>query len=269
VTNEEQIYALFVSANPVADVDSLLLPPEDGSIPQPTDLRVVGESVGILDIGATLPKMRGRYLSVAAVLLAVVGFGAFLIRDVASPEPAVSTQRTVAVDAIVRVEEFFVALDSGDVDGAVGLLDDPLGSIYFPALDEVTSTDHVVDYLEFYDVLGGHTDLSDCISERMGPRSIVTCQADQQIDALIPIGLEFPPFPLIFEVWDAGIRRISFDPASKPVFDHVFGSSRFFDFFDRHIRPNGLAQDSGGPVWSKENGERVVELVQLYIAEWG
>jgi hypothetical protein len=241
--------------------------PEDNPVDHPANLQVVSDTPPDLDTGGKPPKGRGRYLTLAAVIIAVIGFGALMLRDLGVLEPAVGTQPAPAIDPIAQVESFFVALDSGNVDAAVALLDSPLASIYFPALDEVTSLDQVVDYFEFYGIMGGRTEVLDCVSERMGPRSIVTCQVDQQVDALIPLGLEFPPFPLIFEVWDSGIRRIGLDSASKPVFDHVFGSSRFFDFNDRHIRPNGLAKDSGGPVWSKENGERILELLRLYLAE--
>jgi hypothetical protein len=97
--------------------------------------------------------------------------------------------------------------------------------------------------------------------------SVVICQVGQQVDALIPIGLEFSPFSMVLEVWDAGTRRIGLDSLRKPTFDYVVGSSRCFDFYDRHIKPSGIAQGSSGPVWSKENGQRTVDLAQLCLAE--
>jgi hypothetical protein len=147
----------------------------------------------------------------------------------------------------------------GDVDGAVTSLDAPLGSIYFPALDEATSTNQVVDSFEFYGAAGGRTELLDCVFDRMEPPSVVTCQVDQQVDALIPIGLEFSSFSMVLEVWDAETSRIGRDSLRKPTFDHVVGSSRCFDFYNRHIKPNGPAQGSGAPARSKENGQRIAE----------
>lgn len=267
MTKDEQIYALFVEANPYPDMESLPVEPEDVPSHVTAYLHVVNGTTSAAPRGADRRARRMRGLTVAAVLVAVVGFGALVIRDLGAPGPAVGTLPTVAPDPVEQVEEFIWLLDSGDVDGAVALLESPLGSIYFPAVDEVTGTTQVADYFEFYLAIGGHTTLSDCVSDPSGPRTLVTCRADQQVDALVPIGLEFPEFPMIFEVWDAGIRRIGWDLKSEADFDNVFWSSRFFEFNDRYLRPNGLVRDSGAPIWSKANGERVVELVEQFLDE--
>jgi hypothetical protein len=59
----------------------------------------------------TLTTRRARYRSAAALVLAVISLGIFLVRDLSAPEPAVSTQPGAAVNPITMVEEFFFALD--------------------------------------------------------------------------------------------------------------------------------------------------------------
>jgi len=259
MTKDERIYALFVEANPFQRPEELSdVPVTDQSTA--AHLQVVGGEVYV----GTPPPARPRSirgLSIAATVLALVGFTGLLLRNGATPDPSAGVAPQIA-----RVHEFMDRVDGGDVDGAVELLEDPLGAIYFPAIDEVTTTAQVADYLEFYLAVGGRTTLSDCTAEASGPRVIVTCQADQQVEVLIPIGLEFPVFQLTFEVWDAGIRSIAWDASGGPGISEVFFSSRFFEFRNLYMAPNGLVQGNGAPVWSHTNGEAVKELVREFLA---
>lgn len=261
MTKDEQIYALFVEANPFSDLERLQDTPRSDHGGAGGHLQVVGADVPRAD-EPVARRQTIRGLSLAAAFLVLVGFGALLLRDAVTQDVSVGTSPQIA-----QVHEFIDRIDNGDVDGAVELLENPLGAIYFPAIDEVTSTAQVADYLEFYVAIGGHTSLSDCTAEPSGPGMVVTCQADQQVDALVPIGLEFAAFPMTFEVWNAGIRRISWAASSRAGITDTFFSSRFFEFVDLYMKPNDLVQDSGAPVWSKANGELMTELVGEFLGE--
>jgi hypothetical protein len=153
------------------------------------------------------------------------------------------------------------------VGGAAQLLSDPLGTVWFIPMDQVNSTDQIVDYLDFYVAIGIETEFSECGSENVGPRQVVTCRANQQSDALLPLGLEFPPFDMTFEIWDDGIRTIGWVQDNPDDFDIAFADSRFFEFRSAVLEPRGLVQSTAAPAWSKENGILIVQLLEEFLAE--
>jgi hypothetical protein len=153
------------------------------------------------------------------------------------------------------------------VGGAAQLLSDPLGTAWFIPIDQVNSTDQIVDYLDFYAAIGIETELSECGSENVGPRQVVTCRANQQSDVLLPLDLEFPPFDITFEIWDHSIRTIGWVQDIPDDFDVAFADSRFFEIRSAVLEPRGLVQSTGAPVWSKENGILIVQLLEELLAE--
>lgn len=266
MTKDEQVYAHFVEANPFPDVEEL---PDARGI---NNVRAIGhlQVVGVDALGTNAQmktSKRRRGLLAVAMLLVLMGMSALLVRALGVEGSAVGSQQEVGASEIAHVQRFIAMLDAGNIDAAIELLDDPLGSIYFPAIDEVTDSAQVADYFEFYRAMGGHTALTNCVARMSGPRTVVTCDADQQVDVLVPIGLEFPVLPMDFEVWDAGIRRIIWSPAGEDHIQAVFSSSRFFEFRDSYLEPRGLVMASGAPKWSKANAERIAELVVEFLAE--
>ena len=279
MSDVEQIYALFVEANPVVDPATLpeTLPearPVLHSVPNDPDASDDGsEPISSLKPPAPRISNRRTALVAAAVLIAVIGIAALLSRssseEVAPPamQPgSTSTQAMAPVTAVAQAEAFIGRLDSGDVDGAIELLADAVGSIWFPPLGQVTSTDDVRDYLDFYRAIGTKTALSDCTSQLDGPRTIVICQANQQSEVLAPLGLDFPIFPMQFQVWEDGIRTVEFGPGGTAGMSTAFNVSSFFKFRAEELVPRGLVQDSGDPIWSKANGELMRVLVIEFLA---
>ena len=272
----EQIYALFVEANPVVDPATL---PETYEDARPMLRAVPANEDGVVDaivpVPGSSPRRSNRRTAVlaAAVAIMVVGVATMLLRssagDVAPPatEPSTSiTEAFVPVTPTAQATAFIDRLAAGDIDGAIELLADPLGSIWFPPLGQVTSSEDVRAYLDFYLAIGTATDLSGCTSELSGPRTIVICQADQQSTLLEQIGLDFPVYAMQFQVWKDGIRIIEFGPGGSQGMNAAFTNSRFFEFRDTMLIPRGLVQESGDPVWSKTNGELMWELVSEFLA---
>ena len=276
----EQIYALFVEANPVVDVESL---PETYQ-----ETGTVLHAVPTIDAAdgarrpssvaprATLTSNRRTALvaASAAVAILVLGIAAMFLRastnDAVPPATGPSTPTTqafVPVTPLAQAEAFIARLDAGDVDGAIALLADPLGSIWFPALGQATNTEDVRDYLDFYRALGTTTDLSDCTAALNGPSTTVICQASQQSEVLVPLGLDFPVFPMEFHVWIDGIRVIEFGPGGASGMSTAFNVSRFFEFRSKVLVPAGLVQESGDPIWSKANGELMKVLIAGFLAD--
>jgi hypothetical protein len=278
MSDVEQIYALFVEANPVSDPATLPETYEEAR-PMlravPSDMNGTDEDERYVPIPGQVSRRRNRRtaLVAAAVAVLVVGVAAMLLRlsadDAAPPatDPTTSiTEAFVPVSATAQATTFVDRLDAGDVDGAIGLLADPLASIWFPPLGQVTSTEDVRDYLEFYDAIGTTTKLSECTSEVSGPGTIVTCQANQQSEVLTPLGLEFPVFQMQFQIWNDGIRTIEFGLEGTAGMNAAFNSSRFFEFRNKVLIPRGLIQESLDPIWSKANGELIAELVAEFLA---
>ncbi len=275
----EQIYALFVEANPVVDADSL---PETYDEARPT-LRAVPAPEGEIDDTferysppanrQTSTRNRRAVFVAAAVAVVVVGAATMFLRsssDEAAP-PATgpstpSTQAFVPVTPLAQAETFIERLDAGDVDGGIALLANPLGSIWFPLLGQMTSTEDVRDYLDFYGAMGTTTKLSECTSELVGPSTIVVCQANQQSEILGPLGLDIPIFSMQFQIWQDGIRVIEFGTDDSPAITAAFNRSRFLEFRRTTLMPRGLVQESGDPIWSKANGESIAELVAEFLA---
>jgi hypothetical protein len=276
MSDVEQIYALFVEANPVADPATL---PEtyDEARPMlravPTDMSGTDDE-RFVPIPGHMPRRTNRRtaLIAAAVAILVVGVAAMLrfsAGDAAPPASDPTTSITGAftpVTAVARATAFVDRLDAGGIDGAIGLLANPLASIWFPPLGQVTSTEDVRDYLEFYAAIGTTTELSECTSEVSGPRTVVICQANQQSEILAPLGLELPLFQMQFQIWNDGIRTIEFGPDGRVGMNAAFNRSRFFEFRNKVLIPRGLIQESGDPIWSRANGELMAELVAEFLA---
>ncbi len=273
----EQIYALFVEANPVVDTDSL---PETLEEARPTLRAVPSDSddpESAFERFSARPshgsRRRRTVLVAAAVAVIVVGAASILLRstsdDAVPPATGPSTPTTqafVPVTPLAQAETFIERLDAGDVEGAIALLADPLGSIWFLPIGQVTSTEDVRDYLDFYGAIGTSTALSDCTIEVGGPRTAVICRADQQSEALVPLGLDFPIFQMQFQIWNDGIRTIEFGPDGSAELNAAFNRSRFFEFRRELLIPRGLLQESGDPIWSKANGDLMWDLIAEFLA---
>jgi hypothetical protein len=276
MSDVEQIYALFVEANPVVDTDSL---PETLEEARPTLRAVPSDSdhpESAFERFSARPShgsRRRRTVLVAAAVAVIVVGTAILLRspsdDAVPPATGPSTPTTqafVPVTPLAQAVTFIERLDAGDVEGAIALLADPLGSIWFPPIGQATSTEDVRDYLDFYGAIGTSTALSDCTSEVGGPRTAVICRAAQQSEALVPLGLEFPIFQMQFQIWNDGIRTIEFGPDGSAELNAAFNRSRFFEFRREVLIPRGLAQESGDPIWSRANGDLMWDLVTEFLA---
>jgi len=144
-----------------------------------------------------------------------------------------------------------------------------LESLWFIPIGQLMSNEELRNYLEFYQAVGVTSHLTDCAAEIVGPSAVVTCEADQQIEALLPLDLRFPAFDMTFDVSDDGIRTIGWVQHDPLDFNTAFRNSRFFEFNAAVLAPEGLLQDSGDPIWSKENGERMAQLVDEFLADGG
>jgi hypothetical protein len=279
MSDVEQIYALFVEANPVADPATM---PETYQEARPK-LHSVSSSAGESDHvherfvplppSSTWSANRRTALVAAAVAVLVVGAAAMFLRtsadDAAPPGTGPSTPITeafVPVTPLGQATTFIDRLDAGDVDGAMALLADPLGNIWFPPLGQITDRDAAADYLDFYLAIGTSTQLSECTTQFSGPSTIVGCQANQQSEELERLGLALPIFQMQFHVWDDGIREIGIDTSDLAEVTKAFNVSRFFEFRASVLNPRGLVQESGDPVWSGENGELMHELITEFLA---
>jgi hypothetical protein len=278
MSDVEQIYALFVEANPVIDPESLS---ETYQEARATLHAVPTKANGADDdsepsAATSLPSDRSSNrrtaLIAAAVAIAVVGAATMFLRsstDAAPPATGPSTPTTQAFVPVTPLDQattFIDRLDAHDVDGAIELLADPLGNIWFRTQGQVTDSDSVSDYLDFYLATGTTTQLSDCTSELSGPRTIVTCQANQQSEIHTALGVEIPTFQMQFQVWFDGIREIEFGANGPEGMSAAYANSRFFQFRDTMLRPRGLIQESLDPIWSRTNGELAIELVADFLA---
>ena len=278
MSNIEQIYALLVEANPVTNVDALPetyqeTGPALHAVPSDADDAERFSSMATHG-SRTSGRRTALTVAVAAVAVLVIGIAAMLLQtstdDAVPPATGPSTPTThafVPVTPLAQAETFIARLDTGDVDGAIQLLSDPLGSIWFPPIGQVTNTEDVHDYLDFYRAIGMTTDLSECTTAIVGPSTTVTCQVLQGSEALEPLGLEFPVLPMQFHVWVDGIRVIEPGPGAASGVTTAFNVSRFFEFRNKVLVPAGLIQESGDPVWSKANGELMRGLIVQFLAD--
>jgi hypothetical protein len=273
MSDHERIYAMLVDANLVADPDDLpetlndarrqlrLLDPESAA-----------DDVDVVELlpsrGSRGTRHVARRVAIAAGLLLLVGAGVVLAQgsDTVPVEPVAPAGPATPIE---QATAFIDRLDAGDVGGAAELLSDPLGTVWFISIGEARSTEEIHDYLAFSVAAGAHTELDACTSVVVGPRTVVTCEAHHQADALLPLGLVFPAFDMTFDVWGDGIRTIGWTQRDPDDFDTAFGESRFFEFRREVLEPRGMLQSSGDPVWSKENGELIAGLVEEFLAEGG
>lgn len=163
--------------------------------------------------------------------------------------------------------DFIALLTAGDLDEAESLLAEPIGTIWFPPIGQVSDTREVRDYLEFYAALGVVTEISGCVEHAVGPLTNVTCAATQTAGDFARLGLELPEFEMSFSVWDDGIQEIRWELDNPREFNVAFSQSRFYEFRADVLRPLGLVQGNGDPVWSRENGERMSDLIDDFLAE--
>jgi len=268
MSEHESIYAKFVAANPVPDPEKL---PETPT-PAEADLRLIvtgssADEVEVLhvfsDAGSPRRRHPVRRAALAAGLVLLIGAAVLMqgsepdLDAAAPPDPVTPTEQATA---------FVARFEAGDLDGAIDLLSDPLGSVWFITIGQVNSTEQIRDYLEFAQAVGVEAELIECNTETIGPSTLVTCEANQQATVLLPLDLRFPTFDMTFEVWADGIREIGFIQHDPTDFDTAFDDSRFFEFASAVLAPRGLVQGNGDPVWSKENGELVRELVADFLA---
>ncbi len=268
MSNHESIYAKFVAANPVPDPEKLSATPTTAQ----AELRLIvpdssADEVEVIDLFSDAGSPRRGHLTrrvaLAAGLVLLIG-AAVLTRAsepdldaAASPDPITPTEQATA---------FLARFEAGDLDGAIDLLSDPLGSVWFISIGPVNRTEQIRDYLEFAQAVGVEAELIECNTETIGPSTLVICEANQQTTALLPLDLRFPTFDMTFEVWDDGIRKIDFIEHLLGDFDAAFDDSRFFEFASAELAPRGLLQSGGDPVWSRENGELVRGLVAGFLA---
>lgn len=273
MSKHEQIYALFVEANPYPDLESLPETFEEGRVP----LHAVGSSAEtehverrtVEDSAAPVRVTRrrhGRLAVVAAAIVVFAGMGALVARDLETTTLPVGSDPGVDPAHTELVAEFVSRLEAGNVDGAEDLLADPIGTIWFIPIGQVSDTRQVRDYLDFYAAVGVETEISGCVGQTFGPLTEVTCDATQTAGVLSQLGLEFPPFSMTFSVWDDGIQQIGWEFDNSQQFGAAFNRSRFFEFRNAVLRPLDLVQGNGDPVWSKENGERMQDLVDDFVS---
>ncbi len=273
MTRDEQVYALFVEANPFPDLDALPEVFEEARVPlhavtssADTD---TGNEVAVTDQSAEPPKVRrkDRYVAVAAAVVLLLGMGALIGLTLGTSTPPTRDNPVTDLTPTDTAHEFISSLDAGDVDAAHALLTDPIGTIWFASIGHVSDTSQVRDYLEFYVALGIETEISSCIEKGVEPLTSVTCDATQSAGALSSLGLEFPPFAMTLTVQDDGISGIGFGSGDSQKFSRAFSQSRFFQFRYEVLYAQGLVQNNGDPVWSRENGERMVELINDFVLQ--
>jgi hypothetical protein len=273
MTKHEQIYALLVEANPYPDVESLPETFEEGRFL----LHAVGSSAEterderstVEDSAARVRvthRRRGRVAVVCAAVLVFCGMGAVVARDLETTTLPVGSDPAVDPAHTELVVEFVSRLEAGNVDGAEELLADPLGTIWFIPIGQVSDTRQVRDYLDFYVAVGVETEISGCVEQIVGPLTEVTCDANQTAGVLAGLELDLPPFSMTFNVRDDGIQQIGWEFDNSQQFGAAFNRSRFFEFRNVVLRPLGLVQGNGDPVWSKENGERMQDLVDDFVS---
>jgi hypothetical protein len=273
MTKHEQIYALFVEANPYPDVESLPETFEEGRVP----LHAVGSSaeteydkrrsVGDSTAPARVARRRhGRVAVAAAAIVVVAGVGALVARNLETTTLPVGSDAGGAPAHTERVIEFVSRLDAGDVDGAEALLADPIATIWFVPIGQVSDSRQVRDYLDFYVAVGVETEISGCVGRIIGPLTEVTCDATQTAGVLSALGLELPPFAMTFSVWDDGIQQIGWESDDPQDFSAAFVESRFYEFRNSVLRPLDLVHGNGDPIWSKENGELMQDLVEDFVS---
>jgi len=274
MSNHEQVYALFIEANPYPDEKSLPETFEEGRV----RLHLVTSSVETEDqdqyrtappshSGKGAARSRSsRLVALAAAMVILAGVGALVTRDM---EPTtLSPVSTGVVPAHTeQVVAFSTLLEAGDTAGAEALLGDPIDSIWFGPIGQVSDSGQVRDYLEFYAALGVETEISGCVGQALGSRTEVTCDATQTAGALSNLGLDLPPFVMTFSVGDDGIQRIGLELDYSQLFDAAFAQSRFYEFRGLVLRPLGLVQSNGDPVWSKENAELMRDLIDDFVSE--
>jgi hypothetical protein len=273
MTKHEQIYALLVEANPYPDVESLPETFEERRVPlhavglsaetEHDERRTVEDSTARVRVTS---RRQGRLAVVAAVIVIIAGVGALVARNLETTTLPLGSDTGADPAHTERVVEFVSLLEAGDVDGAEALLADPIGTIWFMPIGHVSDTRQVRDYLDFYVALGLETEISECVGQINGPLTEVTCDATQTSGVLSGLGLELPPFTMTFSVWDDGIQQIGWELDNQQQFSAAFNESRFFEFRNSVLRPLDLVQGNGDPVWSKENGELMQDLVEDFVS---
>ena len=273
MTEQEQVYALFVEANPYPDVESLPETFEERRVPlhavgssQPTrqdEHRAVADTASGVRVAG---GRSGRLAVIATALVIVVAMGALVARNLQTSSLPASSDARVDLTHTEQAMEFITRLEEGNVDGAAALLADPIGMIWFIPIGRVSGSGEVLDYLDFYVATGIETEISDCEAQTVGPLTEVTCRASQTAGVLSQLGLTLPLFDMIFSVWDDGIQQIGSRSDDPQQFDAAFNESRFFEFRTTVLRPAGLVKANGDPVWSKQNGELMQELIDDFLS---
>lgn len=273
MTKHEQVYALFVEANPYPDVEMLPETFEEARVP----LRAVelsgrsepDEHPTPVGSSAELPiryRRRRSLVAIAAAIVMIVGLGVLLVRSQETSISPATGDTDLGLAHIEQAVEFISRLDARDIDAAEALLADPIGTIWFIPVGRVSDANQVRDYLEFYVAIGIETEISGCVGQMVGLLTEVVCEATQTTGALSRLGLELPPFDMTFSVRDDGIQQIGWAFEDPQRFDSAFARSRFYEFRGAVLRPLDLVQDNGDPIWSKENGARMQGLIDDFIA---
>ncbi|MGI9665791.1 MAG: hypothetical protein ACR2N2_01650 [Acidimicrobiia bacterium] len=272
MSNHEQIYALFVEANPYPDVDSLPETLESAMHP----LHAVGSPADEAKserrqpssrqhrVGAVRPR-GWRLATIAAAVVIVVGLAGIVVRDVSTSDSSTGIG-TAELTATEQAVAFVSRLNAGDAGGAEGYLGDPVSTIWFVPIGRLSDPVQVRNYLDFYVAMGIDTQTDGCVERPLGPFTEVVCHASQTPGILSELELEVPAFDITFKVWDSGIQEVSWDREKSQEFDVAFSQSRFFEFRDAVLRPMELVQPNGDPVWSKENGEIMWDLIEDFVA---
>jgi len=268
--NQERIYALLAEANPVPNPNSL---PET-SVKERSDLRLVEperdvDPSELGDLVAVHPS-RGRrfparvFVAVATLFLVVSAVVVVASRSDDEISDPVASQDSL--DPVEQARAFIDRLDNGEVAEAVDLLSDPVGEVWFISIGSAVGNDQISEYLDFYSAIEATTTLGVCESRVVGPRTVVTCEADHDVEALELLDLRFSTFDMTFDVWADGIRSVGWNQRDSGDFDSAFARSRFLEFSASVLEPNGLLQESGDPVWSYDNGLLVARLIEEFVA---
>lgn len=72
---------------------------------------------------------------------------------------------------------------------------------------------------------------------------------------------------MTFTVRDGAIQKIGFDSNDSQAFARAFSQSRFVQFRSEVIWPLDMIQNNGDPVWSRENGELLLSLINDFVSQ--
>ncbi len=109
------------------------------------------------------------------------------------------------------------------------------------------------------------TELIDCASEIVDRDSVTMCEAVQQIGALLRLDLHFPTFDMTFEFSMTESTRSAGSNVIRSTSTSRFATSGS----SSSATPFSTSRGSGDPIWSRQNGERMAQLVEDFLTDHG